>query len=201
MSDPRLKAEYAPTFFTQHEWAFILAACDVLIPADAVGPGAIELCVPEFLDRHMQTPYAAGASWYRDGPFLKAPPEFGYQGRLALREIIRTGIGAVDRFCRDSFDGLRFAELNEQGRTSVLESLERDEIELGEVSSGVFFAFFLAEVRCGYFSDPIHGGNRNMGSWKMIGYPGQQEDYRGWIGVRNDGCLPLVPVSLATRKR
>ena len=24
----------------------------------------------------------------------------------------------------------------------------------------------------GFFSDPIYGGNRDMASWKMIGYPG-----------------------------
>src|SRR6202795_2416227 len=55
--------EYQPTFFNAAEWAFVLAACDRLIPADNIGPSAGEAGVPEFIDRHMQTPYASDAIW------------------------------------------------------------------------------------------------------------------------------------------
>ena len=67
--------------------------------------GAVELGVPEFLDRHMQTPYAAGDIWYMQGPFVEAAPEFGYQGRLPLRDILRVGIAAVDAHCEQIFGG------------------------------------------------------------------------------------------------
>src|ERR1700684_2404290 len=87
---------YEPRFFTPDEWSFVVAVCDRLIPTDEVGPGAVDLGVPEFLDRHMQTPYASGAIWYMQGPFLEAAPEFGYQGRLTLREILRVGIAEMD---------------------------------------------------------------------------------------------------------
>ncbi|RYE88935.1 MAG: hypothetical protein EOO78_34095 [Oxalobacteraceae bacterium] len=46
---------YTPKFFTATEWKFVIAAVDRLIPHDQHGPGAVELGVPEFLDRHMQT--------------------------------------------------------------------------------------------------------------------------------------------------
>jgi gluconate 2-dehydrogenase gamma chain len=190
---------YTPTFFTDLEWRFLLAACALLIPSDELGPGAVELGVPEFLDRHMQTPYATGATWYREGPFFPAGREFGYQGGLSLREIIRTGIRAVDSLCAEAFNGRRFAELDDDQRISVLNRLECEDVDLEGVPAGVFFAFLLSEVRLGYFSDPVHGGNRDMGSWKMIGYPGLQQDYRDWIGFRH-GPLPLAPVGLASKK-
>ncbi len=30
----------------------------------------------------------------------------------------------------------------------------------------------LQNTKEGYFSDPIYGGNKDMGAWKMIGFPG-----------------------------
>jgi hypothetical protein len=83
---------YQPRFFSAAEWAFIEAACDRLIPADDIGPSASQAGVPEFIDRHMQTPYAAGDIWYMQGPFVEAAPQFGYQGRLPVRDILRVGI-------------------------------------------------------------------------------------------------------------
>jgi gluconate 2-dehydrogenase gamma chain len=39
-------ADYKPGYFSTDEWHFVLAACDRLIPKDAIGPGAVELGVP-----------------------------------------------------------------------------------------------------------------------------------------------------------
>ena len=60
---------YEPSYFTAEEWAFIKAAVERLIPADEQGPGALEAGVPEYIDRQMNPPYAAGALWYMQGPF------------------------------------------------------------------------------------------------------------------------------------
>jgi gluconate 2-dehydrogenase gamma chain len=190
---------YTPTFFNAEEWAFIVAACDRLIPHDEHGPGAVELEVPEFIDRHMQTPYASGEIWYMQGPFLEASAEFGYQGRLAVRDILRVGLGAVDAHCRGQFDGKTFTALEHAQQEALLKSAESGELQLEGVSSTVFFAELLAEVRNGYFSDPVHGGNKGMGSWKMIGYPGMRADYTDWVEVR-DKPYPLPPVDLAGRR-
>src|ERR1700729_30290 len=110
-ADSPAQPEYQPSFFNSDEWAFVVALSDRLIPHDEEGPGAVELGVPEFLDRHMQTPYASGAIWYMQGPFLEAAPEFGYQGRLPLREILRVGIGEMDAHCRKAFSGRSFVQL------------------------------------------------------------------------------------------
>lgn len=190
---------YTPKFFNAKEWKFVIAAVDRLIPHDEHGPGAVELGVPEFLDRHMQTPYAAGSIWYMQGPFLEATPEFGYQGKLALKDIIKVGINAVDAHCTASFSGKAFADLDHRMQEAVLKDLEGGKIKLKDISSKLFFTDFLAEVRAGYFADPSHGGNKNMGAWKMIGYPGMRGDYLEWVKIR-DKPYPLGPVDLAGRR-
>ncbi len=191
--------DYKPRWFTAAEWTFLHAACDRLIPADDIGPGAIESGVLEFLDRHMTTPYAAGDIWYLQGPFIEAAPQFGYQGRLALRDMLRVGIKAFDAHCVQSEGGKPFAELGHPQQEALRKSAESGHLRLSDISSKLFFDQLLAETRSGYFADPRHGGNKNMGSWKMIGYPGMRADYIDWVGVR-DKPYPLPPVDLAGRR-
>nr|WP_315256530.1 gluconate 2-dehydrogenase subunit 3 family protein [uncultured Duganella sp.] len=191
--------EYKAVFFNAVEWKFLTAAVDRLIPHDEHGPGAIELGVLEFLDRHMQTPYAAGDIWYMQGPFLKAASEFGYQGKLALRDILRVGIKAIDAYVSSQNPGKVFADLDKKKQEDLLKSAEKGELKLEDISSKLFFTNLLNEVRNGYFADPKHGGNKDMGAWKMIGYPGMRADYLDWVEVR-DKPYPIGPVDLAGRR-
>lgn len=66
--DHPTEAGYRPAFFAPEEWLFINAACARLIPADEHGPSAVELGVPQYIDRQMGTPWADGAIWYMQGP-------------------------------------------------------------------------------------------------------------------------------------
>ena len=192
-------SNYTPSFFNKDEWAFLTAACNRLIPSDEHGPGAVELGVPEFLDRHMQTPYATGNVWYTQGPYLEASASFGYQGRLVLRDIIREGIKAMDAASKAQFDNKSFTALAAEQQDALLKDAETGKLRFDAVPSNVFFSYFLGEVRNGYFSDPKHGGNKDMGSWKMIGYPGMRADYIDWVSVR-DKPYPIGPVDLAGRR-
>lgn len=192
-------ADYKPTFFNAAEWAFVLAACDRLIPADDVGPGALQVGVPEFIDRHMQTPYAAGDIWYMQGPFVEAAPQFGYQGRLPVRDILRVGMQAIDAFCRKNFNGKAFAQLEHADQEKTLKDAEAGSLKLENISAKEFFNQLLGETRMGYFCDPQHGGNKHMAAWKMIGYPGMRADYTDWVEVR-DRPYPLPPVDLSGKR-
>ena len=193
-------APYRPSFFDAAEWTALGAIADRLVPRDDVGPSATDLGVPEFLDRHMQTPYAAGDIWYRQGPFLDASANFGYQGRLALREILKVGLGALQAHVARAFGGGKtFATLAPADQDAVLKGAEAGTLKWPEISDKLFFAHLLNEVRNGCFADPRHGGNRDMGGWKMIGYPGMRADYLDWVGVR-DRPYPIPPVDLAGRR-
>jgi gluconate 2-dehydrogenase gamma chain len=192
-------AVYAPVFFNTAEWAFIQAACDRLIPADDIGPSAAQAGVPEFIDRHMQTPYAAGDIWYMQGPFVEAAPQFGYQGRLPVRDILRVGIKAFDAHCQRAFGGKTFSQIDHTQQETLLKAAEAGKLELADISAREFFNQLLAETRMGYFCDPRHGGNKNMAAWKMIGYPGARADYTDWVEVRNRP-YPLPPVDLAGKR-
>ena len=46
----------------------------------------------------------------------------------------------------------------------------------------------------GFFSDPIHGGNKDMVGWKLINFPGARADFMDWI--ERDEIYPLPPVSI-----
>lgn len=185
---------YKPLFFDATEWRFVNAACDRLIPADAEGPGALECGVPEFIDRQMETPYAHGALWYMQGPFREGVPELGYQLRLVPREVYRLGIAAVDGYCGKAY-GKPFASLDAATRDTVLGALEAGKLEIGDVPAQVFFGQLLQNTREGYFCDPVHGGNRDMAAWRMIGFPGARADFMDF--VNQDGkAYPYGPVSI-----
>ena len=186
---------YRAAFFTPAEWDFVVAAVDHFIPSDAEGPGAVELGVPEFIDRHMQTPYAAGDIWYMQGPFVEASPLFGYQGRLPLRDILRVGIKAFDDHCRSQFGGRTFAGLDHPQREQLLKEAEGGKLKFADISAKTFFDQLLTETRTGYFADPKYGGNKDMGAWTAIGYPGARADYLDWVEVR-DKPYPLPAVDL-----
>ncbi|NIE73574.1 gluconate 2-dehydrogenase subunit 3 family protein [Pantoea sp. Ap-967] len=186
---------YHPTFFTDSEWAFVQAACAVLIPEDEEGPGALTAGVPEFLDRQMETPYAHGRLWYMQAPFITdQPAELGYQMKLVPRELYRLGIADLDAACLKTF-GKAFAQLGNNVQVEVFSQLEGDKLKLARVPASTFFALLLKNVKEGYFADPIYGGNKDMAAWKMLGFPGARADFMDWIDRPNER-YPLGPVSI-----
>jgi gluconate 2-dehydrogenase gamma chain len=194
-AQPDASPAFTPRYFTASEWAFINAATAQLIPEDEMGPGAVECGIPEFIDRQMETPYAHGALWYMQGPFLPdVAPEFGYQQRLTPRDIYRSGIKACDDACKTSH-GKAFAELDSDQQLSVLKQLESGAIEMPEMSATLFFSQLLKNTKEGYFADPIYGGNKKMAGWKMIGFPGARADFMDWIDHPNER-YPLGSVSI-----
>jgi gluconate 2-dehydrogenase gamma chain len=186
---------YRAIFFHQDEWNFILAAVGRLIPSDDLGPGAIEAGVPEFIDRQMDAVFGHAAIWYMQSPFVSAKPEFGYQAALAPRDVYRAGIAAADSYCKKTFSGKTFAQLDAANQDATLKLAEAGTLQFEGISSKTFFDFLLQNTKEGYLSDPIHGGNKNAGSWKMIGFPGARADFADWVG-RPGEKYPLPPVSI-----
>jgi gluconate 2-dehydrogenase gamma chain len=190
--------DYQPTFFTPDEWAFVNAACARLIPTDEHGPGAVELGVPQYIDRQMGTPWADGGIWYMHGPFFEAKPEMGYQSQLTPKQQYRLGIKAIDLLCQKSFRSA-FSALAPKQQDDVLRDIESGKLKSPDMSLQTFFSgFLLKNVQEGYFCDPMYGGNKDMAAWKMIGYPGVRADYLDWVGQAKR--YPYGPVSMYGRR-
>lgn len=186
------------TFFTEAEAEFMEAAVDRLIPSDDVGAGALEVGAVYYIDRQLNGVYGLGNKMYLSGPFSQGEPTQGYQLPLRPREIYRLGIADVNNYCRANYQGKSFAELSEGDRDTVLTGLEQGEVTLAKVPAQVFFPMLLQNTMEGYFGDPIHGGNREMASWKMLGFPGARADFREDLGKTE----PVIyePISLAQIK-
>ena len=186
---------YTPRYFTAPEWDFLSAAVDRLIPANEDGPGAVEAGVPEFLDRQMDAAYGHGSLWYMQGPFAPdAPATLGYQLRYTPREFYRKGIAAIDGWCEKQHNQ-KFAALPPDQRDAILHQLEKGDIKLDDVPAALFFSQLLTNTKEGYFADPLYGGNKQMGAWKMIGFPGARADFADWI-EQPGKVYPFGPVSI-----
>ena len=194
-SEAAASMRYSPAFFHVEEWAFLGAAVARLIPSDDLGPGAIEAGVPEFIDRQMDAVFGYAAIWYMQGPFTPSKPEFGYQAALAPRDVYRAGIAAMNSYCKTTFNGKTFAELDAANQDATLNLAEVGTLAFDDTSSKTFFGFLLQNTKEGYLSDPIHGGNKNAASWAMIGFPGARADFADWVG-RPGEKYPLPPVSI-----
>jgi len=170
-------------FFTAGEARFIEAAVARLIPADELGPGALEADVSYYIDQQLAGDYGAGARFYNEGPFGATTPFQGYQLPLSPRQLYRAGIAATDRYCQETY-GKPFASLNSAQQDEVLHGLEAmaGDKDLQEVPGATFFAYLLGDTKDGFFSDPAYGGNRDMIGWKLIGFPGVPAMYKQTIG-------------------
>jgi gluconate 2-dehydrogenase gamma chain len=182
-------------FLNGDEAAFIEAAIDTFIPADDVGPGALELGVATFIDRQLNSGYGRGDRMYLQGPFIEGTPEQGYQLRMTPSELMRNGILDLNAYLREkhksTFDGL-----SSDVRTAVLTQLERREIQLPTVPTAYFFNLLLDLTMQGYFADPLYGGNKGKASWKMIGFPGINAMYADKIEPYRNKKYMSEPLSI-----
>ncbi|PZQ47506.1 MAG: gluconate 2-dehydrogenase [Rhodovulum sulfidophilum] len=184
-------------FLTADEARAVGAVAECLIPADELSVSGKEAGCAEFIDGQLAGSYGDSAKLYRSGPFKDGTPEQGDQYPWTPRERYRLGLASLSEYCRKTH-GAAFADLDAATRTSILQGLESGEIALSPVPSKAFFTQLLTNVMEGFFADPLYGGNRDMASWRMIGFPGARYDYRPYL-LQYNTKLDLEPVSLAGR--
>jgi gluconate 2-dehydrogenase gamma chain len=179
-------------FFNNEEAAFIEAAVARLIPKDEQWAGALEAGVASYIDTQLGGAWGAGERLYRSGPWQKGTPSQGYQLPFTPAELFRTALAAINK----ELAKRPFAEMGPDEQDNYLKSLEAGGKDLGGVPSDVLFAHLLESTLEGFFGDPVYGGNRNMVSWRMIGFPGAYASYHDLVdqhGIRID----RPPMSLA----
>jgi gluconate 2-dehydrogenase gamma chain len=185
-------------WFTDAEAAFISAAVARLIPADDLGPGAVEAGVPTFIDRQLAGAYGRGERWYMQGPWSPGLPTQGYQTRLAPAGLYRAAIKAIDAAVVRESRGASFARLAPADQDAFLQRLEKGDVALDGVDAKAFFAQLLQNTMEGFWSDPLYGGNRDMAGWKLIGFPGARYDNSSFV-TQHGQKYPLPPVGINGR--
>ncbi len=171
-----MRAPAAPRFFENDERNFVRAAIDRLIPKDALGAGAVEAGVDDFIDAQLAGPFGQAAGIYMRGPFRLGATEQGYQLPFTPAQVYRLAIQRVNEHCRKQF-GNAFAQLRPDQQDTILHALEDGKIDLGEIPSANFFNLLWGNTKEGFLADPIYGGNRDFAGWKLIGYPGPRYNY------------------------
>jgi gluconate 2-dehydrogenase gamma chain len=181
-------------FFSAAEASFVETAVERLIPAEPEWPGAGAAGVPNYIDLQLAGPYGAGDRLFLGGPIKPGLPGQGYQLGLTPAALYRTSLRAIGEQLPRR--GLDFASAPAQEQDAFLSELEAGRLDLGGFSSAIFFETLLANTIEGYFGDPAYGGNRDMVSWRMVGFPGAYAAYLGVYtqhGIRFD----REPLSMA----
>lgn len=186
------------TWFTEAEAAFVSAAVGRLIPADDLGPGAVEAGVPVFIDRQLAGPYGRGERWYMQGPWSAGTSTQGWQTRLTPAGMYRAAIRSIDAAVSHEGKAATFARLAAADQDAFLKTLESGDTRLDGVDATEFFNQLLQNTIEGFWSDPIYGGNRDMVGWKLIGFPGARYDHLEFVGKHGEQ-YPLPPVGLRGR--
>jgi gluconate 2-dehydrogenase gamma chain len=182
-------------FFKPHEARAIEAIVDRLIPADDLSVGGKDAGCAAYIDRQLAGSFGNASRLYMKAPFLHGTPTQGYQGEATPAMRYRAALGAIDEHLRRTKNNRGFAQLSADEQDQFLKDLEAGKVDLGEIDGKVFFNLLLQNTMEGFFADPIYGGNRDMVSWKMIGFPGARYDYRDHVSKHNQP-YPNGPVSI-----
>ncbi len=184
-------------FFTPGEAAAVEAIVNRLIPADHLSPGGKECGCAVYIDRQLAGSFGKADRLYTKPPFAKGLPTQGYQGDLTPAGRYRRGLRALADYSHATYKK-DFVALTAAQQDAVLTGLDDGTITLKltpTFTTKAFFELVLQGAMEGFFADPVYGGNRNMASWKMIGFPGARYDYRDHIDKHNVP-YPRGPVSI-----
>lgn len=185
-------------FLTPEEAAFVQAAVARLIPQDEAGPGALEAGVPNYIDKQLGGAWGAGERLYRGGPWRQGEPTQGYQLPFTPAELFRNACRALREDAPKG--GMPFEKRPAAEQDAFLRELQESDRDLNGVPANVFFESLWAMTVEGFLSDPVYGGNKDMVSWKMIGFPGAYATYYDLVD-QHGLDFHRAPMSLAEDSR
>ena len=76
------------------------AIADRFIPPDLETSGGKQAGCAVFIDRQLAGPYGKHEGWYNAPPFIQGLKEQGPQSALNPAELYRSGLRALDSYCR-----------------------------------------------------------------------------------------------------
>lgn len=126
--------------------ALLSAVVDCILPP-VDGYGGVQAGVPDYLE-----------------PYLDGGDDHGQQFNMRA-QWLNWGLGLIQDECRDRY-GAGFANCDDQQRVSLLTGLTSS----GNRQYGFFWRILIELSLQGFLSDPIHGGNRDGGAWRVVGF-------------------------------
>ncbi len=156
--DPELPPEgWAFRFFTPHEARTVEAVMARIMPDDDLGPGAVE----------------AGTVYYADITLSGV--------ELERQTVYRSGVNSLDAVCRSRY-GRLFADCSPVEQDAIIGDMADGSLSASVADGDAgwdqpFFEVLREHTLEGMFSDPVHGGNRGLSGWRLLGYPGPQPAY------------------------
>lgn len=176
-------------FFTRKEDFDILShASETIFPEDELGPGAIALGVPYYIDKQLASPWAIHADDYRKKPLLPG------ETPLNRNQIMLDGIRKIQEVSEKDY-GSDFIKLEEEQKIGILAKFEAGEVEMKGVTSREFFSLLRSLTIEGCYCDPLYGGNKNMDGWRMKEFPGAQMAYIQYVD--KEEFVKIDPLSLS----
>lgn len=180
-------------FSNPEDFKVLSQAAERIFPADDLGPGAIDLDVPYYIDHQLAGTWGNNARDFMLGPFYKGLDTQGFQSHLRRNEIFNQGIAKIQSYSQEKYKK-KFTELTDQEQDEILTAFDTGKVDMQGITSNDFFKLLRMSVLEGVYSDPLYGGNRDMGGWKMKEYPGNQMTYLDKIEAKD--FLVIEPSSL-----
>jgi gluconate 2-dehydrogenase gamma chain len=138
------------TFFNSDDAATIAAFTERLMPGAPGKPGARDAGVLNYIDLSL-----AGA--YAD-----------------LQDFYRRGLAALDTYCAATYQQ-SFTQLAAARQDEVITAMvEGKATGFTWPTSQQFFNTLRTHTMEGMFADPVYGGNKDFGGWRLVGFPGAQ---------------------------
>lgn len=182
-------------FQNKHDFNVLSQATERIFPEDDLGPGAIKLGVPYFIDNQLAGNYGSNAKEYMQGPFHKGESTQGYQTQLTRAQVFLSGIAMMDKEANKRFDK-SFTDIEGKQMDEILTDLQKDKIKMKGVTSAFFFEMMRSATINGAYADPIYNGNVDMEGWKMKDFPGHQMSYLNEI--ESDKFQKIEPKSISS---
>lgn len=179
----------AMQFFTRKEDLDTLAAAsEVIFPEDENGPGAIGLGAPYYIDKQLASPWGSNTDDYMKRPFRAG------ESPLNREDTMLQGLRKLNEVSQ-SKEKVNFLDLEEDAQIEILQSFEAGEVEMNLISSAGFFAMLRQLTIEGCYADPLYGGNKDMGGWRMKEFPGAYMSFTDVVEAKE--FVKKEPMSLS----
>jgi gluconate 2-dehydrogenase gamma chain len=201
------------------ERPLVQAIAAAIIPTDSNGPGATEAGVVYFIDMQLAGNYGKAGNMFMQGPFVHPTTQpvtitnthgtFTYSGGTIIpryqagtayqyaftpREFWRRGLIYLQQYSNSAY-GNNFEKLGSATQIQILQDLfDNKPTNFDAPTPAEFFNEIHDMVIAGFLTDPVHGGNQDMVSWKLMGFNGNY-----WGDDIGLGAQKLMVASSPTR--